>query len=262
MISLKDFLKKYSNVSNEFIDDFFSLYDLSTTNNDFIIDIDILASWLNVNKRSLKDTLEYSYEKNVNYKIKKNTTYTGGRHRETILITKDTMKRLCMLSRSKKAESVRTYFIELEKFVDEYKNVVIEHMQKRISDLEENQKPTINKKSGLIYVLNSNEDIEDLYRIGKTKKFRERLNTHNSSHTDNVKVVYVYETKNIDQVEACLKGLLIPHQYRKRKEFYQVDIDVIKELIRSCDELTLKIKPKSSKNKITSGGYNYLMFCE
>lgn len=260
MITLKDFLKKYSNISNKFIDDFFSLYDLNTTDDDFIIDIDILADWLNVHKRSLKDTLLDSYEKNIDYKIKKNKTYTGGRHKETILITKDTLKRLCMLSRSKKAESVRTYFIELEKFVDKYKYVIIEHMQKRITDLEENQKPKINTKGGLIYVLKSSDDIEDVYRIGKTKKFKERLNTHNSSHCDNIKVVYVYETDNIDQVEACLKGLLKTTQYRKRKEFYQVEIDVIKELIKSCDELSLKVKNRSKKN--TEGGFYYLMLHE
>lgn len=41
----------------------------------------------------------------------------------------------------------------------------------------------------------------------------------------------------MDQVEICLKGLLKRNQYRKRKEFYQVDIDIINELIKSCDEL-------------------------
>ena len=101
-------------------------------------------------------------------------------------------------------------------------------------------------------------DIKDVYKIGKTKKFKGRLNTHNSSHLDNIRIVYVYETGNIDQVKACLKGLLKPRQYRKRKEFYQVNRDTIKELIKSCDELSLKIKP-NKKNKMI-GGYYYIMF--
>lgn len=71
------------------------------------------------------------------------------------------------------------------------------------------------------------------------------MNTHNSSQPDNIKVVHVYETDNIDQVEICLKGLLKGNQYRKRKDFYQVYIDMIQKLISSCDELSLKIKNRS-----------------
>lgn len=97
MIYRKSFLY-YSNISNKFIDDFFSMYDFQTTYDDFIIDIEIFDKWLKVRKDSLKDTLLYSYEKNIDYTITKNNSYTGGRHRELILITKDTLKRLCMFS--------------------------------------------------------------------------------------------------------------------------------------------------------------------
>ena len=33
-----NFLKKYSSISNIFLDDFFSLYDSDTSDNDFVID--------------------------------------------------------------------------------------------------------------------------------------------------------------------------------------------------------------------------------
>ena len=36
-----------------------------------------------------------------------------------------------MLSRTKKAEEVRTYFIELEKLMDKYKNYIIEALNKK-----------------------------------------------------------------------------------------------------------------------------------
>lgn len=54
MISLQNFLKKYSSISNTFIDDFFSLYTNETTNDDLIINFDNLVKWLNIRKDSLK----------------------------------------------------------------------------------------------------------------------------------------------------------------------------------------------------------------
>ena len=41
-MKLIDFLKTYSKISNKFIDDFFSLYDLDNKNN-FIIDLTKVA---------------------------------------------------------------------------------------------------------------------------------------------------------------------------------------------------------------------------
>ena len=41
LLSLKDFLKKYSILSNDFIDDFYTIYDFNEINNDdFIINIE------------------------------------------------------------------------------------------------------------------------------------------------------------------------------------------------------------------------------
>ena len=71
MISLQDFLKKYSSISNKFIDDFFSLYTINTNDDDLIIDFDNLLKWLKIRKDSLKRTLIDTYIKNVDYKITK-----------------------------------------------------------------------------------------------------------------------------------------------------------------------------------------------
>jgi hypothetical protein len=63
MISLQDFLKKYSSISNIFIDDFFSLYTTETTDNDIVINFNKLVNWLNIRKDSLKRTLIDTYIK-------------------------------------------------------------------------------------------------------------------------------------------------------------------------------------------------------
>jgi phage anti-repressor protein len=257
MITLQNFLKKYSIISNKFIDDFFSLYAINSDENDLIINFDNLVNWLNIRKDSLKRTLIDSYIKNVDYQIKKIKSNTAGKPKEEILITSNCCKRLCMMSRTEKAEEVRTYFIEIEKLMNKYKNYIIEALDKRINILENNQKPIPNNKNGIIYVLKTDYDIVDLYKIGKTKKFKERIRTHNSSHIDNVDIVHIYETNYIDEVENCLKNALSSKQYKKRKEFYEIDLDVLKELINDCDKLSLKVR-KSNKQIKQEGGY-YIM---
>ncbi len=39
-LSLQEYLKKFSSINNKFIDDFFSLYDENTRDNDFVVNID------------------------------------------------------------------------------------------------------------------------------------------------------------------------------------------------------------------------------
>jgi phage anti-repressor protein/predicted GIY-YIG superfamily endonuclease len=217
-------------------------------------DIDNLVNWLNMRKDSLKRTLIETYIKNIDYKIKKVVSKTPGKPREEIVITADCCKRLCMLSKTKKAEEVRTYFIEVEKLMNKYKDYIIEALNKKVGVLDNNQKPIPDNKNGVIYILKTDKDIVDLYKIGKTQKFKERIRTHNSSHIDNVDIVHIYETKYIDEVEKCLKNVLATKQYRKRKEFYQIDLDVLKELIKNCDNMSLTVR-KINKNIKQEGGF-------
>ena len=41
----------------------------------------------------------------------------------------------------------------------------------------------------------------------------------------------MFETKHINEVENCVKAVLKSKRYRKRKEFYQIDIDSLKQII-------------------------------
>lgn len=258
MLSLSDFLKKYSTISNKFIDDFFSLYDYKTNENDLVIDFDNLCNWLMMRKDVLKRTLERTYIKDIDYKIKIIKLKGKGRPYEKISITPNCMKRICMLSTTKKAEEIRTYYIKIEKLIDKYKEIIIDELNKKIGILEKNQKNNKEIKGGVIYVLRTDLDIEGIYKIGKTKIFKNRIKTHNSSHVDNVEVVFIFETNDIDGVEKCLKLALKTKQYRKRKEFYQVDLDLLKELMNDCENLLLKGKNKPNKN--IKGGNIYMMF--
>lgn len=250
-ITLQNYLKQYSSINNKFIDDFFNLYNVKTSNDDFVINLEKVAKWLNCKKFTINETIRNSYQIDVDYKINKSSIQKlTGRPREEIMITPNCFKRLCMMSRTEKAEEVRSYFIALEDHINKYKGYIIEGLNKKISKYEKELKPVeIQNESGSIYVLKTTETIEGVYKIGKTENFKKRLQSHQSSHPNKLDIAYVYETDMINQVESCLKNLLKDKAYRKRKEFYEIDIDILKSLIKTCECMTLSIRKKTKDIK-------------
>ncbi len=88
-----------------------------------------------------------------------------------------------------------------------------------------------------------------LYKIGKTINSKTRFNSHNSPLANDIKILYQYETENIDQVESCVKAHLKTAQYRKYKEIYQVNLNIIKNVIQTCG-----LSIKSANKKINNDG--------
>jgi len=245
-LELQEYLKKYSTINSTFIDDFFSMYTIKTSADDFVIDLDNVTKWLKIQKYSIKRTILESYQLNIDYKILTLPSSGKGRPMEQIVLTPSCFKRLCMMSRSPKAEEVRTYFIQLESHLDKYKTHIIDALQKKINKYKTELQPIPKiKTSGVIYVLKTSETIENVYKIGKTQDFSARLKTHQSSHPDKLDIVFVYETDYINDVEACLKDLLKERAYRRRKEFYEIDIELLKELIKNCDCMNMVVRKKA-----------------
>jgi phage anti-repressor protein len=151
---------------------------------------------------------------------------------------------MCLLSKTKKAEEVRTYYIELEKLLNKYKDYVIEGLKKTVKILENNQKEVPKKSKGVIYILKSPKDMDGIYRFGKTENFKNRLVNYNSSNSDKMEIVMIYETKNIDKIEVCVITQIKELRYKKRKDFYQININLLKKIISECESLTLKYKKK------------------
>ena len=120
---------KNNNVKDElinFFDTYFNFYDEKIKNTDFTINLDLLTVLLNARKGSIKETLIKSYTKNIDYKILLNNQGKNGRPSDIIILTNDCAKRLCMLSKTIKATKIRSYFIDLEKHINQYKNCIIE----------------------------------------------------------------------------------------------------------------------------------------
>lgn len=257
-MDLITFLKTHTKINNNFIHDFFGLYDINDKYN-FCINLEKISKWLDVKKGKLKETLLYSYKKNIDYKIiKEKSNGNVGKPKETILLTPKCFKLMAMQTRSKKGVQVREYYYELEQVVDQYKEYIIQGLQEKIKKLENNQKPKVNPSKGVIYIIETDDGIGH-YKIGKTTNLKRRLSNYSSSKKDDVIPLYVYETDDIDAVETCIKSYAKQYKYRKYKEVYKADINMLKDLINDCGEFNDKTNLKyKNKSQHQNGGNYYI----
>lgn len=267
-MTMKQFMKVYSQVPNGFIDDLFSIYDENTTQTDFVMDVERVASWLDVPKGSLVKTLMESYKSGVDYKVSKPraTKKHGGSNHLTILLTPDCFKRLCMRSRSKKAEDVRSYFINLEALIMKYRVQMMEGMQDEMERMERRlngrrklksaHKP-LTGSAGYIYVLRASHRFDKLLvKIGKARDVAKRLRQHGTPLSDDLDVLYIFRTDDVDAVESCVKVWMRDEQTQRGREIYEVDVETVKAVIGGCDGVgRLKAEYIARKPATMTGGY-------
>jgi phage anti-repressor protein len=257
-----------SSVPSKFIDELFEFYDEHTLQTDFVINLDHVARWLDTEKKRLIETLKYSYKLNIDYTLEKapnpDKKYSRNNNYKLCLVTPDCFKRLCMLSKAKNADMVRTYFIEIETLFLKHKDQLIEGLRKDIERLERNQKPKKKyvKGEGYIYVIKASPENDSVVRIGRTTNLRQRLANHSASHADSLDVLFVYKAEDVNAVETCIKGYLQGERYRKYKEVYKVDLDYVKRLINRCDNVGRLETVYQRRKEVTSqeGGYYIAVF--
>lgn len=269
------FINKYSFVNSVFVKDFYSIIkeDYIERAHEFLIDSEILRKWLQINsRRAFNDTIKKTYKKNVDYNIEKvkKSDGSGGHNLEVITLTPEAAKKICLSTNSKIGPQVQQYFLDIELALYKYKNYIIEGMAKKIKELENNQKPKINSTKKIIYVFKALNTDLTLYKIGKTINSKTRFSKHNSPLANDLEVLFQYETENIDQVESCIKSYMKKSQYRKYKEIYQVDLNIIKKAISDCnfkineynadiDKFNKKQKGGAIKSKINETDILYML---
>ena len=208
------FLKRYTSVSNDFIDDLFSVVDPFAGKNAFVVNADV--------------------------------------H-----LTTECFKCLCMMVNTPKSKQARAYFIAVEDTLLRYREDIEASLRGRIQVLERNQAPKAalqGNSPGVVYVLEVpiSEGLT-AHKLGMTNNFVRRMRSHQSAMADNVKVEYVLKTDHMKEVEACAKALLRGTTYRKYKEVYQADLDVIKKVVSGCDEISREVVSLPQK-KLQIGG--------
>lgn len=265
MISGKEYIKKLTTIPTSFIDELFELYDVSTTQTDFVIKLDVVAKWLHARKPNLVNTLKQSYKLHIDYIVIKPENHykktPNANNYKQYMLTPDCFKRLAMMSHSKNAEMIRSYFIEIEGLFIKYREQTLEGMRRDIESLERNQRPKKlgEAKPGYLYIIRASDTKDGLYKIGRTKSdIIHRIKQYNTGRADDVEVLYTYRTDDVVGAEGCVKSFLKKYQYRKYKEVYQTDLQMIKELLKSCSEIGAKLVHKTSKS-VMNGGYYIIL---
>ena len=257
------------------------------TDNEFIINIELVCEWLNTRKDNLKKILKDNFEEDYDYAVeelyikRKNGTIT----KEEILLTPNCFKELCMISQSKRAKEVRKYFIEMEKLIKRYYETIKEAMYKEIGLLKNNQKPKTGlPKGGVLYVIEAQntvtphaigkiDNIKDvLYKIGRSGDVKQRLGGYNTGNANDILPLFTIPVKDIKNAEDCIKRACKRFQYRKYKEVYQINYQVLIESLETCalltdglakhfGEQTIK-ESKTSLSRIKRGEHNYFIYVD
>ena len=264
-MDFKEFILKYSAIDSKFLTDFYNIIreDYIERYNEFLIDSEILRKWLQIkSRRTFNDTIKRSYKKNIDYKIEKikKSQGSGGQNFEVITLTPEAAKKICLSTNSKIGGQVQQYFLDLEVVLYKYKNYIIDGMSKKIKQLEQNQKPMINPTKGIIYVFRALNTDLTLYKLGKSIDSKSRFKSHNSPMANDIEILFQYETDNVKQVESSVKAMMKNSQYRKYKEVYQIDLDILRKTIKDCDEKITEInneiikRNKKNNSKKQLGG--------
>jgi phage anti-repressor protein len=260
------FVKRFTTVPEKFVDELFKFYDENSLQTDIIISLDDISKWLNSPKNELHSTLKRTYIKDIDYTTIKavNPNYSKGiktsNNYKKILVSPDCFKRLCMLSRAKNAEMVRTYFIDIETQFLRYKNQLMEGLKIDINRLEKDLNPNrpdipaLNTANGYIYVIKASDEVNDLFKIGRASNLKKRLFSYQTGKAHSVDLLYTLSVHDMKKAEKCMKALLEEYQYRTRREIYQVPIDMIKFIMNKCDEVDGAKKQYIRRKKLSTGG--------
>ena len=266
MLSFIDFLKKYSIIPISFINDFFKIIDYKEVNSlDKTIDLENVVKWLNIQKKKAKETLIQTYKNNIDYVIikEKKSIGRGGHNKETILLTINCFKKFCQLTKSIKGNEVREYFIQVESLLNKYKNYIIDGLETKIKKIQKGKKPLVNPEKGVIYVFKVPDTTDNnLYKIGRTQDLKKRLQSHQSPLAEDIEILFISEVHDTVAVEKCVKGFMKEYQYRKYKEIYQVNLDIIRDLIGKCSEIDANMEIKKKMIDVKEEEKKYYIFID
>lgn len=190
--------------------------------NKFGINLKLVINYLDVKKKeNFISRFKLKFKENIDYII-----ITEEEKRKKIkncefikyMIILDTFENICLVSHTKIGNEVREYFITLRKFIQYYKN---------------NLDKMIKYSKCYVYVILVDKG-KNIYKLGRTCDFRKRLSTYATGKINDPNIKYILQVKNPIDIENCSKLLLQKYNYKKGKELYKVDFDIIRSIIVDC----------------------------
>lgn len=237
-ISLKDFLKKYTAISNKFIDEYYKFYEICE-DEQYGISVEKIVTYLELdNKKKFIERLREKYTVNKDFIIKRiNQKLKKGIQDVFYYVSFDCFEKICMTSKSKKGNSVRDYFVTLRKFIEYYRQ--------NISDMIIDK--AIEGKAVYIILVNKGKSI---FKIGQTSKsIRERLYAYSTGRDKHPDIKFIMLADDPKQVELCSKAILEKTKVRGKQEIYKIDLEKMKKVIMNCVGLNEIIEKSDNRKK-------------
>ena len=221
-ISLKEFLKTYTAISNKFIDSYYKFYEMCETQK-FGIEGSKVVKYLNIKfPRQFYERLRTNYTLNKDYIIKRKKQKSMKGEQDTFYyLSFDGFEKVCMTSRSEKGNAVRDYFITLRKFIEYYR----QHIANNINSMV--------KKGKCIYIILANKD-KSIFKVGRSKDMRKRLYSYATGKDKHPDIKFIMLIEDTKKVEDCMKVFANKHKLRGNQELYKIDLDLLKNIIFDC----------------------------
>ena len=249
---LEDFIIKRSNISKDFLRDFFNLGGDTYGDTYKNINFDDVVKWLDVVKNNLKRLLKDNFNIMDDYteeKILVKNNKRGANYVSKIMLTPDCFKELCMLSQSAKAKGVRKYYIIVEGLLRDHFEQIITDLNKELGLIKKNIKKETNIVGGHIYILKAmNTTQKDMYKLGNSDDMKKRLRVYNTGNANNIEPLFVMKVNDIIMVEGCIKNLAREYQYKKNKEVYNIDFEFLQKLCIKCKNFINQLEKEFTNN--------------
>jgi hypothetical protein len=221
-ISLQEYLIKHSGVDRKFIIDFISIQESNAIKEHypFIINLDLVIKWLQITKKDhIKETLITSYTKNLDYILllpreKQDSTH-GGHNKETILLTVNCFKKICLRTKSCMSDHIIDYYIALENLLIEYQKYVISILISENKLLKNDLNNDIFPHGGVIYVMDLNNGY---FKIGKTNNLAQRKIIYDTGTIHKNKIVFGLKLMTQHRLKNVLKDYYLDSRIKKIKK--------------------------------------------
>jgi hypothetical protein len=197
---------------------------LNYNKNDFVIDLDNVWKWLGFERKEFcKKVLTKNFMVDIDYQVallqmekRKNE---GGFNKETIMLNINTFKKLCMKSKTKKADEIHDYFIKLEETFQEIineesnelklqltenKQLLLENQIQNVKEKQETLIFSYHKKS-IVYIFKIILNGKVYYKFGFSDNIKKRMNEHRRLMKCELYLVFCIESKGNIELENKLK---------------------------------------------------------
>jgi hypothetical protein len=217
----------------------FYIYLNYDTRKDYVIELDNIWKWLGFSRIDhCKNVIVNNFKINEDYMAEKAASASAeagpdernlggsGLNKERIKMTVNCFKKLCLKSKTKKADEIHEYYIKMEEILNE---VLKKQTEELVNQLQILQKENISiKEKTMIDAYNEKPVLylaiaeENISKFGFSNGIKTRINTHKREIGPQFTLCYVIETiynRELEQlIKKNLKDSIISKKYENKKE--------------------------------------------